>query len=411
MARRLRSAQLETRTARLRLPVRRKPFYASIGPGAGLGYRRNRGAGAWMVRVANGKGGNWVRGFAVADDFEDANGTAVMTFGEALDRARALARGKEDGDGKPITVTQALDRYDTDLQSRGADPYNAERVRIHIPDGLANRSIAQSTEQELKRWRGQLTEDGMSASAVNRTARAFKAALELAANQDARVTNQNAWKRGLAGLPDAERSRNVILADADIRRIVEAAYQDAPAFGLLVEVAATTGARVSQLARLEVGDLQAGRADPRLMMPSAKKGRGSKQIERRPVPIPAGLAAALKQAAAGRPPGARLLCKPDGGAWKRGDHSRRFAHAAERAGLDPSVTMYALRHSAIVRQLLAGAPIRVVATAHDTSVVQIERTYSRYISDHSDTLLRRGLLDLAAPTTTRRQRRHSRART
>jgi hypothetical protein len=28
----------------------------------------------------------------------------------------------------------------------------------------------------------------------------------------------------------------------------------------------------------------------------------------------------------------------------------------------------------------------------------LERTYSRYISDHSDVLTRRALLDLAAPT-------------
>jgi integrase len=397
MARRLRSTQLETRTARLRLPIRRKPFYASIGPGAGLGYRRNRTAGAWMVRVADGRGGNWVRGFAVADDFEDADGTAVMTFGEALDRARALARGKEDGDGKPITITQALDRYRVDLQSRGADFYNSERVRIHIPAGLANRSISQLSEHELKRWRGRLIERGMSASAVNRTARAFKAALELAANQDTRVTNQSAWRRGLAALPDAERSRNVILSDADVRRIVDAAYESGPEVGLLIETAATTGARISQIARLEVGDLQVDRPDPRLLMPSAKKGKGRKRIDRRPVPIPAGLAALLKQAAAGRSANARLLRKPSGEAWKPGDHRLRFERAVERAGLDPSATMYALRHSAIVRQLLAGAPIRVVAVAHDTSVVQIERTYSRYISDHSDVLLRRGLLDLAAP--------------
>jgi integrase len=395
MARRLRSTQLETRTARLRLPIRRKPYFASIGPGAGLGYRRNRAAGAWMVRVADGRGGNWVRGFAIADDFEDADGSAIMTFGEALDRARALARGKEDGDGKPITVAQALDRYRADLQARAADPYNAARVRIHIPAGLANRSIAQLSEHELKRWRGQLIDRGMSASAVNRTARAFKAALELAANQDARVTNQSAWRRGLRAVPDAQRSRNVILSDADIRRIVDAAYASGPEVGLLIETAATTGARVSQIARLEVGDLQADRPDPRLMMPSAKKGKGRKRIDRRPVPIPSGLAVLLKQAAAGRPADAHLLRKPDGGSWKRGDHHRRFERAVKRAGLD--ATMYALRHSAIVRQLLAGAPIRIVATAHDTSVVQIERTYSRYISDHSDTLLRRGLLDLAAP--------------
>jgi hypothetical protein len=301
MPRRLRSAQLETRTARLRLPVRRKPFYASLGPGAGLGYRRNRGAGSWMVRVADGRGSNWVRGFAIADDFEDANGSGILTFGEALDRARALARGKEDGDGKPITVTQALDGYNADLQSRGADPYNAERVRIHVPAGLANRSIAQLTEHELKRWRGQLTEAGMTASAVNRTARAFKAALELAANQDARVTNQNAWKRGLAGLPDAERSRNVILADADIRRVVEAAYQEGAAVGLLIEVAATTGARVSQLARLEVGDLQAGRAD-HAADDAEREERSEQQADRAPTGADPGRSRRAAETGRGGPP-------------------------------------------------------------------------------------------------------------
>ena len=64
----------------------------------------------------------------------------------------------------------------------------------------------------------------------------------------------------------------------------------------------------------------------------------------------------------------------------------------------PEVTAYALRHSSIVRQLLAGVPVRVVAHAHDTSVLMLERTYSRYISDHSDVLTRRALLDLAEPT-------------
>jgi len=69
-----------------------------------------------------------------------------------------------------------------------------------------------------------------------------------------------------------------------------------------------------------------------------------------------------------------------------------------RAGLDPSkVTIYALRHSAIVRQILAGVPIRVVAVNHDTSIVMLERTYSRYIGDHSDGLARRALLDTTIP--------------
>ena len=57
------------------------------------------------------------------------------------------------------------------------------------------------------------------------------------------------------------------------------------------------------------------------------------------------------------------------------------------------VTIYARRHSSIVRQLLANTPIRVVATLHDTSVVMIERTYSKFITDHCDALARGALLD------------------
>jgi hypothetical protein len=64
------------------------------------------------------------------------------------------------------------------------------------------------------------------------------------------------------------------------------------------------------------------------------------------------------------------------------------------AGEDPGeVTIYALRHSSIVRQLLANVPIRVVAAGHDTSTSMIEQVYARYISAHTDGLVRATLLD------------------
>ena len=92
----------------------------------------------------------------------------------------------------------------------------------------------------------------------------------------------------------------MILPEAAIRTIIAKANEQSAEFGLLVETAAVTGARVSQLARLEVEDLQDARSDPRLMMPSSRKGRGEKKISRRPVPIPAGLAAKLRRIAKGR---------------------------------------------------------------------------------------------------------------
>jgi hypothetical protein len=60
MARRPRASRLETRTSRLKQPVREKPYdFTVISPGIALGYRRNKAAGTWVVRVADGKGGNW----------------------------------------------------------------------------------------------------------------------------------------------------------------------------------------------------------------------------------------------------------------------------------------------------------------------------------------------------------------
>jgi hypothetical protein len=45
-------------------------------------------------------------------------------------------------------------------------------------------------------------------------------------------------------------------------------------------------------------------------------------------------------------------------------------------------------------------PIRIVAAHHDTSVAEIERTYSKYILADADTLTRAALLELThAPRT------------
>jgi integrase len=214
------------------------------------------------------------------------------------------------------------------------------------------------------------------------------------------IANQRAWKVGLAALPDAHVARNVILTDDEVRRIVRAAYERDRALGVLAEVAAVTGARLSQLSRLEVGDLQADGAQPRLLMPLSGKGRvRTKRHERRPVPITAALASVLKQEAAGRASNAPLLLRDNGERWGHGrkrHHRNDFRAVVEAAGLDPDVaTLSALRHSSIVRMLVSNTPIRIVATLHDTSVKMIERTYSKHIAEHTDAPARRALLDIA----------------
>jgi integrase len=395
--------------------MRKKPIFVKIASGIGLGYRRNKTAGTWVARVADGRGGNWTKAIGNADDFDEANGNLILDFWQAQERARTIGRADGGGSQKPMTVREALDAYEADLRTRQRDTGNVTRLRVHLPDSLLIKTVPLLTSRELRAWRDGLARrtpgrkpaagfadpnpEPLTASAINRTATVFRAVLNLAASHDERIANRRVWETGLAAIPDAHQPRNVILPEPVIRQIIAEAHKQNAGFGLLVEVAAVTGSRVSQLKRLEVQDFQDDRGAPRLMIPTSRKGSAIKKILRRPVPIPIGLAAKLRAVVAGRPAIAPLLTKTSGAPWARTDHGIRFASTVEAAGLNSDVvTIYALRHSNIVRQLLANVPVRVVAANHDTSVVMIERTYSHHIADHADALVRGAMLDIPEPT-------------
>lgn len=398
MARKVSFSALESRSARLRLKFRRRPYSGpSLARGISLMYRRNKTNGTWVLKSSNGHGAYWTKGFALADDFEDADGKDVLTFYQAQDAAKKLARG--DAGAAPITIDGALTAYETDLKARGANPYNAEWPRKHLNSVLLGKPVQLLTPHVLKKWRDSLL-NKMAPATINRLCRCLGAALELARQHDERIQNRPAWEVGLAGLPDAIEARNVILSDDKVREFVGAAYNDGHELGLLVDVLAITGARPSQAVRLRVGDFHDHPARPKLMMPKSAKGggrnRSQKKHERYSVPITPTLAARLRQSAKGRAEDASLLLQSDGSAWGDNPGQRYHRHIDEivtTIGLDPAeVTIYALRHSSIVRMLLKNIPIRYVASLHNTSVRMIEAHYSRYIVEHGDDIFRCALL-------------------
>ena len=407
MARKVRHSALESRSARLKLKVRRKPYPGpSLARGVSLMYRRNKTNGTWVLKASDGHGAYWTKAFALADDYEDADGKMVLTFYEAQDAAKTLARG-EDGnaDTAPITVDGALKDYRRDLEARGANPYNAEHPRLHLTSVLLSKPVALLTTTELKKWRdGLLTK--MAPATINRLCRCVCAALELASQHDERIQNRQAWEIGLAGLPDAQEARNVIISDGKVREFVSTAYGHDAKFGLLSDVLAVTGARPSQAVRLRVEDLHDHPLRPKLMMPKSAKGggrnRSQKKHERYSVPITVQLATKLREAARGRAGDASLLLQSDGRPWDNNpgqNYHRDVDKVVVAIGLDPAVvTMYSLRHSSIVRMLLANVPVRLVASLHNTSVAMIEKHYSKHIAEYGDEHARVALLQDEPPS-------------
>ena len=269
MARKVSFSALESRSARLRLKIRRRPYSGpSLARGIALMYRRNKTNGTWVLKASDGRGAYWTKGFALADDFEESDGKNVLTFYQAQDQAKKLARGGDGSDSAPSTVEGALEDYRRDLEARGANPYNAQHPRLHLTSALLSKPVAMLTATELKKFRDGLL-GTMAPATINRLCRCVCAALELARQHDQRIQNRQAWELGLAALPDAQEARNVVLSDDKVREFVATAYGLDHQFGLLTDTLAVTGARPSQAVRLRVEDLHDHPTRPKLMMPKS----------------------------------------------------------------------------------------------------------------------------------------------
>jgi integrase len=392
VARSIYSEKLRNRTNRLRLPARKKPYKVLIAPGIFLAYRRNScGPGTWSV-VAG-----FLKRFALADDHEDANNGSVLSFHQAQAKALQLVRGGEGDNAAPLTVAEAIDGYATDLEARGGAKYNASSVRNHLSQATLSKVVALLTESELLHWRNGMVAKGLKLSSANRIGKSFKAALALAARRDKRIANVAAWKNGLKPLRATGCSNqprdNYYLPDSTIRAIVRECYaveaeaEDSKlvSFGALIDTLAGTGVRESQVLKLRPDDLRDDNTKtPRLMMWCSAKGK-HRDPEQRALPISPKLAAMLRARAIARGPAKPLFDR----VWNLSVH---FRVVLERLGLDLSLTPYTLRHSSIIRQIRANTPMRIIAYAHDTSVIEIERTYGRYLNNASEDA-RGGLLD------------------
>lgn len=435
MAKTLKEAPLTTRNARAKLGE--GLHWRGIDPETHLGYRRGKRGGVWLVRWRHGAGYRQEK-LATADD-EISEGTLDYTGAVRAARERVTVARREDrarADGEVQTVRTAIDAYSAVMDERTAARLgrpaksNARNCLERSVTGragmgrrpafpalpLAEIPLHELSEADLIAWRNSLPA-GLKRSARQRIANHLRAALNAAhrehrqklPSQLAATISAGLSANAMPGVDDGGEGvarENQILSDETIGRVL-AAVRDLDAakewggdlFRLFVVLAAT-GARFSQVIRLRVGDVQAGRR--RIMMPPSRKGRGGK-AEAIPVPIGPDTLEALAPAIDGRERGEPLLMRwrmtrpPLSAFWQKtsrvawtGNYEiiREWAAIRKAANLGPDVVAYSLRHSSIVRGIRAGLPLRLVAALHDTSVVMIERHYGRWIAD--------GLDDLAA---------------
>jgi len=79
--------------------------------------------------------------------------------------------------------------------------------------------------------------------------------------------------------------------------------------------------------------------------------------------------------AAGKPPDALLLPRPDGTPWGKSHQQRPLNEACAAARITPAVSFHILRHTYASRLVMRGAPLPVVAT-------QLGHTDTRMVEKH-----------------------------
>jgi integrase len=418
-----RTARLDLATiaARRRLKPSAKPHWTAIAAGLHLGVHV-AGDITWRARRRTGSAYE-ERSIGLCEMTNRlADGDGVLSFDQAAARARAWKAEREATPTiPPPTVREAIEAYLADRKGTARERDARLKLEKHIPhdDPLAGIALDQMTVKDLKAWRKRrLT--ALAPATQNRV----KAGLRAALNETIRHHRErlppgiaDVIRDGLRALPDADRPREVeILADADVRRVVEAADSHDADFGTLVAVLAATGARLSQVVRCRVVDLQV--RERRLLIPTSAKGRGTKTRTVTPVPLGDDMIARLERIAAGRPGHEPLLMhwhhvqvsntgrpkweRAGRVAWKSSaEMTRPWQELIKAVGLPAGTVPYVLRHSSIVRGLRANLPIRLVAQLHDTSVTMIERVYSAFLVDVSEDLARRALVDLGSASVTR----------
>jgi len=419
-----RQAQLQSRSARADL--RQGLHWRSIDPDVTLGYRKGKRGGRWLVRWYAGHKKYRQAPLGTADD-QLAVGT--LSYEDALRAARekvcALRKAEFEASLEPLpTVADAIRSYvamrdarSTQLGGRPMKSDASSNLGKHVlqSSSLAEKRLDEVTEEDLRAWRLDLSSTLKRVSRV-RTASNLKAALNAAYRPYRKRLPPDFAESVRLGLSfddegpsfDERARENQILDDAEVRAIISTAIEtdlDGDMARLVILLAAT-GARFSQVTRMIVGDVQFNQS--RLIVPNSRKGK-RRHDSYTAIRVGDDVLAALRPVCEGRSSREPLLCKwryvqLGVNMWKRdrrgpwtssSEMLRPWNEICEKAGVE-RVVPYSLRHSSIVRGIKAGLPIRLVAALHDTSVVMIERHYSRWITDGLEDLAARAIVPLVS---------------
>jgi len=422
MARTIKDASLDNRTARGRLTPRGKPYYRKIEEGLHLGYRKPRGrkgrpavSGKWVLRRYVGGQAYVVETIGIADDFDDADGVSILSFDQAQEEARKRFKkgaSEEVGSG-PYTVADALRDYFEALSHKGRDTYDAQkRADAFILPALGDAQCGQIKAKALRNWLSALANrpprvrtkkdekqqqhragfdpDDDEAkrkrrASANRVLTILKAALNHAF-EEGRVPSDVEWRR-VTPFEQVDPEKIVFLTLAQSKRLINAADGE---FRPLVQAALLSGCRYGELCRLRAEDFN---EDVGTLAIRKSKSKKSRTIYLTPEGVHF-----FQGLAAGRSGRDLLLRHEDGRPWAKSEQNRPMIEACKHARFDAHFKFNELRHTYGSLLAMAGVPMKVIAESMGhASTMMTEKHYAALSPSHVANTIRKHLPKFGVP--------------
>jgi len=407
MPRQVQDAKLGTRSAREKLKAGGKPHYREIGPGLHLGYRKLKTGGKWTLRAYAGDGRYLTETIAIADDHDEADGNRILDYGQAQKMARKrsaeILAADDGGHVGPYTVKAAFDDYLAMLAKESRDTRETRRRIGHIMEALGAIELRSLKKQQIEKWlatfpktppvfrNGKPRPVDMNDPEVirkrkdtaNRHLTDLKAALNHA-YQEGKAATDKPWRtvkpfRAVSG------ARVRYLSMDEVTRLLNACPPDLRA---IVNGALLTGARLSDLTGMKVGDFL---PDSNAVLVGNRKGHHAGKSA-----FPCYLSAEgmkfFESHTAGREPGQPMFTRADGSEWTRHDVARPMREANKAAKIKPPATFHVLRHTYASHAVMAGVPLMVVAQNLGHSDTRMcEKHYSHLAPSYARDEIAKGL--------------------
>lgn len=423
--------ELGSRSARQRLPIQARPYFAHIQDGLSIGYRRGKRGGSWIARSYDTERGYRFSPLGKANDLLESVG---LSFQQAQDAARlwfAELANIDAGELTPgrYTVAMALDEYlvDSETKKRKKLSHTRQVIEGRIKPALGHIELSKLTHGQVKKWRdalaisaprsktafvkekvwcvrsvkgvqkGQYRERATKVPAgpvqrdvdmtdpivlrkrqatANRILTVLKAALNHAKSENRRITTNAAWI-DVKPFTNVDVAKIRFLSTDEIAALIPACEAT---FRTLVKGALVTGCRYGELAALTVGCFDAQHGT--VFIAQSKNGE-SRYVQLNDEGI-----AFFMSITQGRELNETIFLRWNDKTWKASDQQRPLEDACMIAKVQ-GVTFHILRHTYASHAAMNGMPIKVLADnlGHkDTRIT--ERHYAHLSKGYKQEMIR-----------------------